>query len=645
MINETLIIKKFNELPDNFTGIAVDEHAGETYYKNGEKHNENGASYICGKKCCNNYYLNGISYGRNKEKYEEALKELKLQREKENPMEIETKKKIEDLLSKLPIILLTEGKKVEDIRIPFYSYILVDDTIQHDKAKLYLNKELICSARLIANDFMIDVVNDKKHIELLEEEVNKIFRIQKLEEELKKYPTINANLITIIPTNFTGTVIEENITKLFVNGELLVSFNNLKKTLYDYSHNKTIEDILNKFEEKLFSLQKPKTEQIIDKETGLPIIIVNDKKHKFHIDEDYIQKDYTGILKYSNGTTKYFLNGKLHNENGPAIIWDTGEENYWLNGIRYVKETWEIKIKQIKIENICSKFRELPCLNGNRKFDLNNNFNGVLQSGYGFITVLNGEMKIEYNFPSLEELKKYLLDKSSLDEVKTIETEVNQILEAFNKSMNQQSSKFQTNNIQENGEVKNMSNNETKSSSKTSAIIQTAKSDLSKTGYRITANKISKMISTFLAETIANRSGMKGASKKNFISTMENFFASPYGNAMISVVIGSLLPLAKNNIPGISQDKIEALSEEFRVRGLTTVGDELLDVITGPLAQGLLMGITSAMQSMEEPASLVRVETDSTEAKAHNTNNHHQEEGIERTTSLNGAAKTSSFAS
>ena len=38
---------------------------------------------------------------------------------------------------------------------------------------------------------------------------------------------------------------------------------------------------------------------------------------------------------YSNGTKQWWLNGKLHREDGPAVEWADGHKEWWLNGIRH----------------------------------------------------------------------------------------------------------------------------------------------------------------------------------------------------------------------------------------------------------------------------------------------------------------------
>src|ERR1700691_4077197 len=50
--------------------------------------------------------------------------------------------------------------------------------------------------------------------------------------------------------------------------------------------------------------------------------------------KDYagVPYNYTGIVKYHDGSIEYYLNGELHRENGPAIIYPNGSIYYYLNG-------------------------------------------------------------------------------------------------------------------------------------------------------------------------------------------------------------------------------------------------------------------------------------------------------------------------
>jgi hypothetical protein len=68
------------------------------------------------------------------------------------------------------------------------------------------------------------------------------------------------------------------------------------------------------------------------------------------------QKNFTGIIKWENGTIEYLKNGFLHRENGPAFIRSAGEKEYWING-KHIKncnsdETFFLLIDLYKLKKI-----------------------------------------------------------------------------------------------------------------------------------------------------------------------------------------------------------------------------------------------------------------------------------------------------
>ncbi len=148
----------------------------------------------------------------------------------------------------------------------------------------------------------------------------------------------------------------------------------------------------------------------------------------------------------------------------------------------------------------------------------------------------------------------------------------------------------------------------TKTSTVTDKVLTTVKSDMHKTGYRLAANKTTKLVRGAIVEGMTTKMGLKGASKKATGTKLEEFFSSPYGEAMISLVIGSLLPLVQDKIPGNHGSKVEKLAEEFRVRGFTVVGDELVDLLTGPAMGMLSNGLKDILNTVESPAELIRVD-------------------------------------
>ena len=71
-------------------------------------------------------------------------------------------------------------------------------------------------------------------------------------------------------------------------------------------------------------------------------------------------KEYT-VTVYANGTKEWYLNGKLHREDGPAIEDANGYKEWWINGERHREDgpavecadgskTWYINGKQLTEE-------------------------------------------------------------------------------------------------------------------------------------------------------------------------------------------------------------------------------------------------------------------------------------------------------
>jgi hypothetical protein len=48
-----------------------------------------------------------------------------------------------------------------------------------------------------------------------------------------------------------------------------------------------------------------------------------------------VPEEFRNGPHHSNGSTRWYLNGKLHREDGPASIWVEGRQNWYLNGERH----------------------------------------------------------------------------------------------------------------------------------------------------------------------------------------------------------------------------------------------------------------------------------------------------------------------
>ena len=48
------------------------------------------------------------------------------------------------------------------------------------------------------------------------------------------------------------------------------------------------------------------------------------------------------------GTKRWYLNDRLHREDGPAIEWVEGDKCWYLNDVSYTKEDWKKKVYPVK---------------------------------------------------------------------------------------------------------------------------------------------------------------------------------------------------------------------------------------------------------------------------------------------------------
>lgn len=59
-------------------------------------------------------------------------------------------------------------------------------------------------------------------------------------------------------------------------------------------------------------------------------------------------------MKDMNKKFKVWRNEKeeLHREDGPAVVYPRGTKEWWLNGIKYSKEEYKIKMRTTKLKII-----------------------------------------------------------------------------------------------------------------------------------------------------------------------------------------------------------------------------------------------------------------------------------------------------
>ena len=57
-------------------------------------------------------------------------------------------------------------------------------------------------------------------------------------------------------------------------------------------------------------------------------------------------------IEWADGTKKWYLDGKLHRVGGPAIEWADGDKEWWLNGVRQEEPQRAVEIWKEKQEEI-----------------------------------------------------------------------------------------------------------------------------------------------------------------------------------------------------------------------------------------------------------------------------------------------------
>jgi hypothetical protein len=226
-----------------------------------------------------------------------------------------------------------------------------------------------------------------------------------------------------------------------------------------------------------------------------------------------IPKGFTGIAEHPNGSKLWYLNGKLHREDGPAVEWADGRKEWWLNGKQYSETEWE---KLVKGES--------------------------LTSASAGVTVAT-EAKVSKKVESFKDI---------------------------------------------------------------------VVSDSKMVTRRIAVEKIAKLVQGLLTQAFT--SNVKGKNKKLMQTQLGEFFSTENGKAIIKFVMGCVAPFIKSHVPEKYHGVIDDVATEARVQGETTAILQAVEMIQPMIS----MLSSSVMQSLETLVAVdekvrVHVEMDSPE--------------------------------
>lgn len=143
------------------------------------------------------------------------------------------------------------------------------------------------------------------------------------------------------------------------------------------------------------------------------------KVNSFYIG-DNIPNDYTGSAVNNNDTVTFFVNGRLHRENGPAVEYANGKVEYWWEGKEYPKPVWERKVEKRKPKPTMKSYKDLylECTGNSTK---GNDGKFLIEETQEEVTVVNGVItsivsvekdsdetgkpKHSYNFPLTDNVR------------------------------------------------------------------------------------------------------------------------------------------------------------------------------------------------------------------------------------------------
>ncbi len=69
-------------------------------------------------------------------------------------------------------------------------------------------------------------------------------------------------------------------------------------------------------------------------------------------EQELIHRTDGPAVEWDDGSKQWWINGSKHREDGPAIEWGDGDKWWYINDIRYSEDEWEQEITKIKLKRI-----------------------------------------------------------------------------------------------------------------------------------------------------------------------------------------------------------------------------------------------------------------------------------------------------
>jgi hypothetical protein len=268
-----------------------------------------------------------------------------------------------------------------------------------------------------------------------------------------------------------------------------------------------------------------------------------------------IPDNYTGIIKWFDGSKFWYLNGKPHREDGPACEWVSGTKYWCLNGELHREDGpaaewadgskfWHLNGKYHREDGPAI---EWP--NGSKHWYLNGNLHredgpAVERANGSKAWYLNGNHYSEAEWNEL---------------VNPVKQEPKQKKEEEKPQM----SRF--------------------------------KSDMRQAGIRIACRQSVSVVRDTLVSILS--AGKTKSEAKRIRDGISSLFDTEVGRGMIGYLMGSMLPMVKEHFPEKYQSITEELANEFRIEGMSVVGGEAFKFVL-PFLGMAKEGMVSAMSSL-----------------------------------------------
>jgi len=275
----------------------------------------------------------------------------------------------------------------------------------------------------------------------------------------------------------------------------------------------------------------------------------------------------------------WFKKGFRHRLDGPAIKWVHGNEDYYIEDIRYTKKEFEKKVNELKMKTVKLDDRvetyndkgELHSFNDKPAIEFNNGGKMWLKSGISHR--LDGPASVGANGYEIwcKEGVTHRLDGPA------IYSSGNKFWYKEGKRHRLDGPAEEYNNGNKEYYIEDIKYSKEEFEYKTSE--NKISQDFSSASYRVAANQFSKIVKKTIV-SLLEKEGLENTK----INNIKNVLDSEIGTVLVGMSIGYLLSIDKFK----SNDKLTKLAKEFRIESTAAIGNAFIDNIT----KYTLLGIT-----------------------------------------------------